>query len=82
MNFVSILLQYTQMWRLEYVYVCFFCMDDPLQKKQKQSFNGVLFDLQLEHINKLGKVPGGFAGITRNETDRSKWSIIYNERDK
>lgn len=53
---------------------------DFVAKETNHSFNGVPFDLCLEHINKTGKVAGGLVGITRNESARNRWSITYNER--
>lgn len=51
---------------------------DFVAKETNHSFSKVPFDLCLEHINKTGKVAGGFVGITRNESARNRWSITYN----
>ena len=49
-------------------------------KETLHSFNKVPFDLQLERMNKTGKVAGGLMGITRNEVAKNRGSLTYNER--
>ena len=49
-------------------------------KETHHKFNQLPDDQALEHINKLGKVAGGLVGITRTESARDRWSLIYNER--
>ena len=49
-------------------------------KETNHKFNQLPDDQALEHINKLGKVAGGLVGITRTDSARDRWSLIYNER--
>ena len=49
-------------------------------KETNQKFNQLPDDQALKHINKLGKLAGGLVGITRSDSARDRWNLIYNER--
>ena len=49
-------------------------------KESSHKFNQLPDDQGLEHINKIGKDAGGLIGITRTDTARDKWSLVYNEK--
>ena len=44
-------------------------------KEANSSFNQVLSDMALEHINKLCKISGGIVGITSNKAALDRWML-------
>lgn len=55
---------------------------DFVTKETASTFNQIPDDQALEHVNKSGKVAGGLVGITRTDSARDRWCLIYNERAK
>ena len=57
-----------------------FTADNFVVKKTNGSFIQLPTDLALEHVNKVSKMADVIVGITKHDSARNNWCLMFNEK--